>query len=358
MGPMKMHIAMDFLNVPPQELKNTTLVVAFQGNEWGMKLSLLDTHQKEITGTAIFMGIRLGICIIMSMMLFFIGRSYRSALFIMYQINFLLLFLGSCLYMAFLESFANSVTAFVLPAIPLNANKRLDVADSVLNTLVIFSLLATLNFQIWVAFSDIQYRKRIALNALVALGCFPCCFIWLFKLIISSLYMFHPEKAQYNEYGDIKSFRGIYNGTAPSFAATTSVCSAILCVKLILACRKRAQLGIESINPFKIILLMSLQNSVIPSVIMIVGASSKRIPDVVRSSAVLVTAVLLPVGYIWSQVFSYKKNLGLVGTTVDPISSGSSIGENSSFGEPSSPSSAEESRTYQEKSLAKTLLLS
>lgn len=349
---------MQFFDIPPQYLKNLTAQVEFQDGIWVMKLASLDSHQRQMIELAIFMGVRLGICISMSVMLFVIGRSYRSALFIMYQINFLLLFLGSCLYMAYLESFAGSLTAYMLPIEPTAANIRLDVTDYVLNTLVVFSLLSTLNFQIWVAFSDFPRKTRMILSSLVALGCFPCFFIWLFKLVAASVFMFHPEKAHYDQEGNITSFRGIYDGTEPSFAATTAMCSTLLCAKLVTACRKRAQLGIESINPFKIILLMSLQNSVIPAVLMIISAAGKsHIPEVVGSSAILVTAVLLPFGYIWSQVFSYKKNTGLVGTTVDPIDSKSSISGNSSLTEPSTPSSANAFKVYHEKPAMNALQL-
>lgn len=259
-------------------------------------------HTRVIEG--IHCGVRVGAAVVLFGLLFFIARSYRSPLFCMYQANFVLMIVSSALQMSYLFGFGESLTISMTAGDMPTSQQNLSIASSVFQTLLVMCLLATLVCQIYVACGDQQRRIRFAITMAAVIGCFPTYFIWLWRLVLVGIQNLSSSIDDITWSNDTTTDQWVFLGAWRSFAASTSFCSLILCLKLWMVNRKRASLGIQKFDPIKMLLTMAIQNSVIPAILAIVSAAMS--PDnfgaqSVSASTIPVTATLLPMGYIWAQ---------------------------------------------------------
>jgi len=266
--------------------------------------SLDDIMQARLIG-AIHSAVRITAAVIVGTVLALIARGFRSPLFILYQLNFLFMLISSALETSWIFSFNASITEYMsLGDIP-QSSLNLSVAAGVFLTLLIMSLLASLVLQIYFSCADLYVWQQWGVTATAALGCFPAYLIWIWKVTLIAIEDLGPNSGGNNGGFGIVEDNWVFYGAWPSFAASTSFCSIILCIKLYLVQRKRTQMGIDTFNPMKVLLLMAVQNSALPAVLAIIAAGMNQndlSSQSIGAAAIPLTAVLLPVGYIWAQV--------------------------------------------------------
>lgn len=274
------------------------------GDSWAYPLGAIDQMMYTRIIIGIHCGVRIGVAVVLFGLLFFVARSYRSALFCMYEVNFFLMVVSSALQLGYLFSFAESLTIAMTSGDTPTSQKNLSIASSVFQTILIMSLLATLVCQIWVACSDQRRRIRYAVTFIGIIGCFPTYFIWIWRLSLVGVQNHSSAENAITWANTTTTDEWVFLGAWRSFAASTSFCSLILCIKLWLVNRKRASMGIQRFDPIRILLTMAIQNSVIPGILAIVSAAMSPNnfgAQSVSASTIPITAVLLPMGYIWAQ---------------------------------------------------------
>ncbi|GMM50474.1 alpha-factor pheromone receptor [Starmerella bacillaris] len=295
-----------FAGYSPDELKSLDCYLYYDslGSDWTYPLGSLDDMMQARVIEAIHCGVRIGSAVVVSGLLFFVARSYKSTLFCMYQTNFLLMIISSALQLAYLLGFGASLTIFMTAGtMPVN-NQNVSIASSVFQTILVMSLLGTLVCQIYVACGDQNRKIRYTVTAIAAVGCFPTYFIWLWRVVLVGIQNIDSTWNDLTWNSDITSGRWVFLGAWSAFAASTSFCSFILCAKLWIVNHKRASLGIQKFDPIKMLLTMAIQNSVIPAILAIISAAMS--PNnfgakSISASTIPITAVLLPMGYIWAQ---------------------------------------------------------
>lgn len=280
-----------------------------------MPLDYADYYLKSQLQVAITFGVRLGASIVLSAILWMVARTYTSILFILYQLNLILMIIHAALNIQNLESPLWSMTWYFTGVTEVDdTGINCAMTASVLGWFLIISICATFVVQIHAAFADLSTAKRVGVLIASCVAAFPCVFVWGYYLITNA-----KIAGDVNDTGAI-AFEGAQwaiNGAWPVFAVTTTVFSAVLCAKLLVVVRTRARMGIEHFDPLRAVLVMTLQNSVIPAIFSIVCAALPNVHEAnsLPSIAILLTVIFLPTGYIWAQYRSITGPSGSNGHT-------------------------------------------
>lgn len=300
-----------FSGLTPTELKNLTTFIANDNGTYFYEflLGTLDESVESHLVTAIHSSVRLAAAVIVAVVLAIVAKNPRSPMFVMYQLNFFFMFLESTLELAWLFGFGASLTEFMTAGdIPLSS-RQTSVAAGFFSTMLIISLLASLVVQVYFSCSDLYAHQQWLATGVALLACFPTYFIWIWRLALVGIEEIRLT-GQTGLYG-FTSDSWVFYGAWRSFAASTAFCSLMLCCKLLLVRHARKRLGMQTMNPLRIVILMALQNSALPAVLALVACGldqNNLAAQSIAAGAVPITAVLLPVGYIWAQVTTDNAN--------------------------------------------------
>lgn len=263
--------------------------------------------------TSIHSAVRIASAFVLCLLLFLVSQRYKSLLFILYQTNFLLMMVGGGLELGWVMSYNGSITQFMTATSPNTVGYNVSMAASVVQTVLILNLLATLVVQIYVSFSDQRRQYQLGVTGLAMLGCFPAYFICIWRLAIVGISLYSPSSQASDGFGLVffasdpvsggKDIWAVLNAWR-AFSASCAFCSIILCIKLYYVSRNRAKMGLVKFDALRILFTMALQNSVIPSVLAIVSSAisiDNEGGKSVAASAIPVCACMLPMGFIWAQ---------------------------------------------------------
>lgn len=279
---------------------NATVVLP-DGSLESMPLYFADKFHNSQLQLAIVCGLQIGASIILSAILWMAARSYKSILFVLYQTNLGLLIIHSALAIQNLESSVWSMSWYftgITEASDTTINCT--IAYSIFYWFLIITICATLVVQIHASFCDLSKRNQCLVLAASCLAVFPCIFVWGYYLITNAVI---SNQAKYTEQVSYDQALWAINGAWPVFTATTTVFSAVLCVKLFVVLRARAHMGIVHFDPLRAVFIMTLQNSVCPAILNIVTASlpDESTPNSLPAISMAITVLFLPIGFVWAQ---------------------------------------------------------
>lgn len=289
-------------------LANYTLSVP--GKHQTVPAGLMEEYTGDRMASYSIEACRVLACALMSLLLILAARTYKSLLFVLYQTNFFFMIIQAALSLAYYNSGANTFTFWMYTNILTDTNfvspyhdRALSAAATIFSLLTMYSLLTTLIVQIWAAFGNFERTKRRLATAAAVLGCFPCFFIWTWYTIESAITTLDADTREYNGYAfTMKNSKWAQNGAYPVFTATITLWSVVLSLKLWFAARLRLRLGLERFNPIKLIMIIVLENGAASAILAIVGqAAKKSLPSHFGSITLMVTVVMLPLGYVWVQ---------------------------------------------------------
>lgn len=293
---------------------NATVLLP-DGSVESMPLHLADKFHNSQLQLAIVDGVQIGAAIILSAILCMAARTYKSILFVLYQTNLALLILHSVLNIQNLESSIWSMSWY-LTGITEASDTTINctIAYSILYWFLIISICATLVVQVHASFCDLSKRNQNLILLASCVAVFPCIFVWGYFLITNASI---ASQAKYTEDVSYDQAEWAIDGSWPVFTTTTTVFSAILCIKLFFVLRSRARMGIVHFDPLKAVFTMTLQNSVCPAVLNIVTASlpDDKTPNSLPAISIAMTVLFLPIGYVWAQYRSGDLPAGSPGPT-------------------------------------------
>ncbi|CAI1968361.1 hypothetical protein SEUBUCD646_0F00340 [Saccharomyces eubayanus] len=245
---------------------------------------------------AIMFGVRCGAAALTLIVMWMISRSKKTPIFIINQISLLLIVLHSALYFKYLLSNYSSVTYALTGFSQFISRGDVHVygATNIIQVLLVASIEASLVFQVKVIFTGDNFKKigLVLTSISSALG-----------LATVVMYFVSAIKGMIATYQDVSATQDKYfNASTILLASSINFMSFVLVVKLILAIRSRRFLGLKQFDSFHILLVMSCQSLLVPSVIFILAYSLKpeQGTDVLTTVATLLAVLSLPLSSMWA----------------------------------------------------------
>ncbi|EJS43931.1 ste2p [Saccharomyces arboricola H-6] len=245
---------------------------------------------------AIMFGVRCGAAALTLIVMWMISRSRKTPIFIINQVSLFLIILHSALYFKYLLSNYSSVT-YALTGFP-QFISRGDVhvygATNIIQVLLVASIETSLVFQIKVIFTGDNFKR---------IGFMLTSTSFILGLATVIMYFVSAVKGMIATYQDVSATQDKYfNASTILLASSINFMSFVLVVKLILAIRSRRFLGLKQFDSFHILLVMSCQSLLVPSVIFILAYSLKpgQGTDVLTTVATLLAVLSLPLSSMWA----------------------------------------------------------
>lgn len=267
-------------------------VVVPTGEEMEFPFASIDTVCRYKTQYGVVAGCAIAECVIFLAVLMMISKKWKSALFISYISSFVLYLVQNSLAIRALLSDGGSVTNLLLFAPVSRTDINFTVAQYFFTTLVVINLVVILMLQVFAAYKSVaSSRIRLLAYIISSLACLQTVICWIGNFVQLSVSSLRQES----------SYESLFlDSTWPSFVVTCMVCSLMLTARLWAVCRGRQKLGLQKLDPIKIILIVALQNSIIPPVMILIFNYS-NISDAFGYASVAVSIAFSPIGYIWAQ---------------------------------------------------------
>ncbi|KZV11574.1 STE2 [Saccharomyces cerevisiae] len=245
---------------------------------------------------AIMFGVRCGAAALTLIVMWMTSRSRKTPIFIINQVSLFLIILHSALYFKYLLSNYSSVT-YALTGFP-QFISRGDVhvygATNIIQVLLVASIETSLVFQIKVIFTGDNFKR---------IGLMLTSISFTLGIATVTMYFVSAVKGMIVTYNDVSATQDKYfNASTILLASSINFMSFVLVVKLILAIRSRRFLGLKQFDSFHILLIMSCQSLLVPSIIFILAYSLKpnQGTDVLTTVATLLAVLSLPLSSMWA----------------------------------------------------------
>ncbi|CCC69374.1 hypothetical protein NCAS_0C03840 [Naumovozyma castellii] len=271
---------------------------------------------KKIT-EAIMFGVRCGAAILTIIVMWMISKKKKTPIFIINQVSLFLILLHSAFNFRYLLSNYSSVT-FALTGFPQFIHRN-DVhvyaAASIFQVLLVASIEISLMFQIRVIFKGDNFKRigtiLTALSSSLGLATVAMYFVTAIKGII----------ATYKDVNDTQ--QKYFNVATILLASSINFMTLILVIKLILAIRSRRFLGLKQFDSFHILLIMSFQSLLAPSILFILAYSldPNQGTDVLVTVATLLVVLSLPLSSMWATAANNASRPSSVGSDWTPSNS-------------------------------------
>lgn len=287
------------------------------GNATAVKFAEVQDLVHETLNQAIVFGARCGAAILTLIIMWMISKNRRTPVFIINQVSLTLVLIHSALYFVYLLSGFGSITYALtrFPQLIRPTDLRAFAASNIVQVLLVASIETSLIFQVKVVFTGEKLRRVGLLLTSISVGLGLATVAMFFVTAIRSIISLYRNLGRISE--------TFYNVSLILLATSINFMTLILVIKLFLAVRSRRFLGLKQFDSFHILLIISCQTLLIPSIMFILAYSLHRSKntDVLISVAILVVVLSLPLSSMWA---SAANNFSSNSTTSAEFSSGSS----------------------------------
>ncbi|CAB4252469.1 similar to Saccharomyces cerevisiae YFL026W STE2 Receptor for alpha-factor pheromone [Maudiozyma barnettii] len=245
---------------------------------------------------AIMFGVRCGAATLTIIIMWMISKRKHTPIFIINQVSLFLIVIHSGLYFKYLlssiSSLAYSLTGFH------QVVSRYDIyvygAASIFQVLLVASIELSLVFQVKIMFAGIT-QKKVGYLALLISGCLGITTVAVYftTAIKSMISVYQGVNTDYAKYFNIATIL---------LSSSINFMTFILVVKLLFALRSRRFLGLKQFDSLHILLIMTCQSLLIPSVLFILAYSldANSGTDVLTTVATLLVVLSLPLSSLWA----------------------------------------------------------
>lgn len=266
------------------------------GDNTAVKFSVLQNMVDVNTNEAIVYGTRCGAAVLTQIIMWMISKNRKTPVFIINQISLTLILIHSAFYFKYLLGGFGSVvyglTGF--PQLIKPVDMRCFAVANMVMVLLVASIEASLIFQVRVIFTGDNLKKVGLILTMV------CTFMGLATV---SLYFVTAVKSIVSLYQDMGGTSTVlYNVSLIMLASSIHFMALILVIKLFLAVRSRRFLGLKQFDSFHILLIISCQTLLIPSLLFIISYSlpSNKNIESLKAIAILTVVLSLPLSSMWA----------------------------------------------------------
>lgn len=266
------------------------------GDNTAVQFSVLQDMVDINTNEAIVYGTRCGASVLTQIIMWMISKNRKTPVFIINQVSLTLILIHSALYFKYLLSgFGSVVYALTgFPQLIKPGDLRAFAAANIVMVLLVASIEASLIFQVKVIFTGNSLKRF----GMILTGVCACM-----GLATVAMYFVTAVKSIVSLYKDMGgSSTVLYNISLIMLASSIHLMALILVVKLFLAVRSRRFLGLKQFDSFHILLIISCQTLLIPSLLFIIAYSfptNKNIESL-KAIAILTVVLSLPLSSMWA----------------------------------------------------------
>lgn len=244
----------------------------------------------------ILFGVKVGAASLTLIIMLMISKRRTSPIFIMNQLCLGFTILHASFFFRYILAGYGSITytLTLFPQLISSNDRHVFAAANIIEILLVASIEASLVFQVNVMFSGSSHRKLSWLLVSFSLG---------LALATVGLYFATAIKMISNTYkNQFHSDPLYFNVSLFLLGASVLLMTLMLTVKLVLAIRSRRFLGLKQFDSFHILLIMSCQTLVAPSVLFILGfvLNPKTGNELLITVAQLLVVLSLPLSSMWA----------------------------------------------------------
>ncbi|KAH3903059.1 related to Pheromone alpha factor receptor [Saccharomycodes ludwigii] len=302
-------------NYNPDE--NYISYTSVYGANTEVPMTALQQFMRIKINQAVVYGTRIGIAGIVMLILFIVTKNKKTPIFIINQISLILTIIHSGLFCRYLLSHYSSIV-FNLTLFPQYVPRK-DVylfgATNMIQVLLVASIEFSLVFQINTIFRNVQYKKIGVIISVVsgALG-----------VTTVAMYFITAIKSMINVYASVlqKTDQYYFNVANILLSSSINFMTFLLCVKLVMAIKTRRYLGLRQFDNFHILLIMSSQTLILPSILFILSYALGDVGTTnLVSIAVLFVVISLPLSSMWANVSNTTSDLTYFTANYSPTTS-------------------------------------
>lgn len=285
---------------PAEQLLNYTSVLGPTQISFGE----IDDYCNLLINQAAIFAARIGAAGLAMIAIWFSSKSKKTPVFILNQLSLFFLIFHSAFYIRYLLGAQATATYYFtgFPSLVSQYSVNIYTATNIFQLLLTASIQCSIVFQVYTMFNhpDAKYLGRIVtvFAGLVALSVVGLDF---YNVVMSI-------KTIFGDKSDYFASRSV-NAEIILFASSINFMSFILVVKLVWAIRARRYLGLKQFDSFHILLIMSFQSMLIPSILTILSyalTSLNHIP--LNAVSVMLVALSLPLSSMWASSSNNSPN--------------------------------------------------
>lgn len=284
-------------DVNPDNILLNFTIPGYQ-NGFSVPMVVINELQKSQMSYAIVYGCGIGAALTL-LFVVWILCSRKTPLFIMNNITLVLYVISSSLNLAYVTGPLLSVSVFLTGILTAPDAINEVYASNALQTLLIFLIQLTMTYHVYVMFKSpqVKYLRYMLVGFLGCLQVVTTC------LYINSNVLYSRRMHQLYESGQTYQ-----DGTVMTFVpfilfqCSVNVSSIFLVLKLVMAIRTRRYLGLKQFGGFHILMIVSAQTMLVPSILVLVNyAAHKAVSLNLLSSVSMMFIVLsLPASSMWA----------------------------------------------------------
>lgn len=257
----------------------------------------VDWYFHILIKNAIIHGVRLGACGIAMVILWIVSKNRKTPVFFLNQLCLLMAVINSGLYYGYLlGGYAAPSTQFTGFMHELVSQNDLNVyaGTTLFNFFTMICIEISMVFQVKTIFHgpDTKWLSRavVGLSLIIALATIG---LTLYNSVKAVIVTFDDPSAEYASKA--------LNVYPILFASSVNFMSVLLITKLIMAVRARRYLGLKQFDGFHILLIMSTQTLIIPSILLIVSYAVNALERIsFVSICTALVALSLPLSSMWA----------------------------------------------------------
>jgi pheromone alpha factor receptor len=256
----------------------------------------LNHYYKTQVNNAIIYGVRIGAAVLAMLALFIVSRNRKTPVFLLNQACLLVTVIHSVFFIAYIIGNYGSITfQFTgFPELITRNNVNVNIATNFMQTLLVFFIQASLVFQVHTIFKDPNNRKlgNLLTGLSLATG-LSVVGLYLYNFIMAAKLLLDDKTGSY--------VSNAVQAQPILFASSINLMSFLLIGKLILAIRSRRYLGLKQFDGFHILLIMTTQSLMIPSILLIISYAIDSWNEVsLPALSQLLVVLSLPLSSMWA----------------------------------------------------------
>ncbi|ODV84100.1 hypothetical protein CANARDRAFT_177263 [[Candida] arabinofermentans NRRL YB-2248] len=285
----------------PEGLDPTSIVLNYTSPYGDTQIHFydLDEYLQTRIELAVVFGVRIGLAALAIPITYIISKNKKSALFILNECCLFTLFLHSILYASTMTKAYNSITAYFSLYIYIDKPaSNLVAATNAIYILLIILVEMSMVYQVHIIF-------RSPSNKIKSLGFIATGVSGLLGLTTIGLYFGYASMANIALFDINYSQPGwIMNAALICFSCSSCIMTLLLSFKLFFAIRTRRFLGLKQFGIFHILLIMSCQTMIVPTLLIFLSFSDMGTHNhTYQSLSALGTTLItisLPVTTMWA----------------------------------------------------------
>lgn len=292
---------MDPYHIPDFDIKDLLVSISSSDGELmlgQMPLTNIEFLYQNKIRSAILFGVRIGAAILTLIAMHLVSKKSRTKLlFLANQMSLIMLIIHSALYFRFLLGPFSSVMMLLTNLMDPRSDDVNDINVSVATNVFVLLMIVSVQISLAVQTRSVFHawlKSRIYVTVgLIILSLIVTCF-WTIHTVASSI-LLTTNITSVSKLGWTRIASDV------SFATSISFASLMLVIKLIFAIRVRKQLGKKPLGYTKVLIIMSTQSLVVPTILIIVNyALPKKDSWILSGVAYLIVVLSLPLSSIWA----------------------------------------------------------